>query len=141
MLQLRHWLSSMRARSFSTTSGVKCRFPYEWKDMPQGYGSEEERRARGPFYAILKRIEAQKEFFERAWKIQVRCTALFGPNVEEVFLLMHRDAARSKFQQKCCGMIPGRASRPRIIWRHGIDFARTFGLRMKAVLRGASSRP
>lgn len=65
-------------------------FPYEWKDMPQGYGSEEERRARGPFYAILKRIEAQKEFFERAWKIQVRCTALFGPNVEEVFLLMHR---------------------------------------------------
>jgi hypothetical protein len=65
-------------------------FPYEWKDMPQGYGSEEERSARGPFYAILKRIEAQKEFFERAWKIQVRCTALFGPNVEEVFLLMHR---------------------------------------------------
>src|SRR5260370_25608846 len=65
-------------------------FPYEWKDMLQGYGSEEERRARGPFYAILKRIEAQKEFFERAWKIQVRCTALFGPNVEEVFLLMHR---------------------------------------------------
>src|SRR5260370_28842815 len=39
---------------------------------------------------MLKRIEAQKEFFERAWKIQVRCTALFGPNVEEVFLLMHR---------------------------------------------------
>jgi hypothetical protein len=38
--------------------------------MPQGYGSEEERRARGPFYAILKRIEAQKEFFERAWKIR-----------------------------------------------------------------------
>jgi hypothetical protein len=65
-------------------------FPYEWKDMPQGFGLEEERSARGPFYAVLKRIEAQKEFFERMWKIQVRCTALFGPGVEEVFMLMHR---------------------------------------------------
>jgi hypothetical protein len=65
-------------------------FPYEWRDMPAGYGSEEERNARGPFYAILKRIEAQKEFFERVWKTQVRCSALFGPKVEEAFLLMHR---------------------------------------------------
>ena len=65
-------------------------FPYEWKDMPEGYGPEGERNSRGPFYAILKRIDAQKEFFERAWRIQVRCTALFGPNVEEEFLLMHR---------------------------------------------------
>jgi len=65
-------------------------FPYEYKDMPEGYGSEVDRNARGPFYAILKRIDAHKEFFERAWKIQVRCTALFGPHVEEIFLLMHR---------------------------------------------------
>jgi hypothetical protein len=65
-------------------------FPYEWKDMPDGYGSETERNARAPFYAILKRIEGHKEFFERVWKIQVRCTALFGPKVEEVFFLMHR---------------------------------------------------
>jgi hypothetical protein len=71
-------------------------FPYEWEDMPEGYGVEADKNARGPFYAILKRIDGQKEFFERAWKIQVRCTALFDPNVEEVFLLMHR--ARREIQ-------------------------------------------
>lgn len=65
-------------------------FPYEWKDMPADYGPETQRNVRGSFYAILKRIDAQKEFFERAWKIQVRCTALFGSEVEEPFLLMQR---------------------------------------------------
>jgi hypothetical protein len=62
------------------------------EDMPDIYGSstEEQRSARGPFYAILKRIEANKDFFERAWKMQVRCTALFGPEVKESFLLMQR---------------------------------------------------
>jgi len=65
-------------------------FGYEWEDMPDSYGNEEERNARGPFYATLKRIEANKDFFERAWKMQVRCTALFGSEVEEIFLLMHR---------------------------------------------------
>jgi len=65
-------------------------FAYEWKDMPDGYGTEEQRNARGPFYAILKRIQANKDFFERAWKMQVRCSALFGPQVEETFLLIQR---------------------------------------------------
>src|SRR6266566_3290864 len=65
-------------------------FGYEWKDMPESYGTVEQRNARGPFYAILQRIDANKDFFGRAWKMQVRCTALFGPQVEEIFLLMHR---------------------------------------------------
>lgn len=65
-------------------------YPYEWKDMPTDYGTEDQRNARGPFYAILKRIDVHRDFFERAWKIQVRCTALLGPEVEEAFLLMHR---------------------------------------------------
>ena len=66
-------------------------FDYEWQDMPDSFGTEEQqRRTRGQFYAILKRIQAHKDFFERAWKIQVRCTALFDPTVEKTFLLMHR---------------------------------------------------
>jgi hypothetical protein len=65
-------------------------FEYEGKDMPDTYGTEEQRSARAPFYAILKRIDANRDFFERAWKIQVRYTALFGPKVEEIFLLMQR---------------------------------------------------
>ena len=72
-------------------------FDYEWKDMPDSYGTTEEQRgARGPYYATLKRIERNKDFFERAWKMQVRCTALFGPQVEETFLLMQR--ARRKVE-------------------------------------------
>lgn len=70
-------------------------FEYEWKDMPDSYGAtEKQRRPRGSFYAVFKRIEASKDFFERSWKIQVRCTALFGPEIEEVFLLMHRARRR-----------------------------------------------
>ena len=44
----------------------------------------------GHFYAILKRIEMNKEYFDRAWKLQVRCTAIFGPEVEETFLLLQK---------------------------------------------------
>ena len=53
-------------------------FGYEWKDMPERPGDTEEKRGeRGPFYAILKRIEAHKAFFENAWELQVECTAIF----------------------------------------------------------------
>ena len=65
-------------------------FGYEWKDMPDRYGTDEQRKTRGPFYAILKRIHSNKDFFERAWKLQARCTAILGPKVEEIFLLMHQ---------------------------------------------------
>jgi hypothetical protein len=66
-------------------------YSYEYESMPAFPGDNEDRRAeRGPFYAALKRIEAHKDFFERAWKVQTRCTALFGTGIEETFLLMHR---------------------------------------------------
>lgn len=72
-------------------------FPYEWEDMPTDFGNaEEQRSARGPFYATLKRLGAYKDFFDRAWKMQVRCTALFGFEVEKTFLLMHQ--ARRKIE-------------------------------------------
>jgi hypothetical protein len=66
-------------------------FGYEWQDMPKRKGDTEQKSdQRGPFYAILKRIEANKEFFERAWKMQVKCTAVFGRQAEEIFLLMQK---------------------------------------------------
>jgi hypothetical protein len=64
-------------------------YPGEWADMPQ-IGLEAERSQRGSFYAILKRVQASKDFFDRAWKVQVRCTAVFGANAEETFLLMQK---------------------------------------------------
>ena len=66
-------------------------YEVEWDDMPgKARETEQQRSARGPFYAIFKRIQANKDFFERAWKLQVRCTAVFGPEVEDIFLLLHK---------------------------------------------------
>ena len=64
---------------------------YEWADMPQWDGdTDEKRQRRGPFFASIKRINANKEFFERVWRAQPRCMALFGPKVEETFLKLHQ---------------------------------------------------
>jgi len=64
-------------------------YPGEWEDMPQT-GPEKERSQRGSFYAILKRVRASRDFFDRAWKIQVRCAAVFGAEVEDTFLLLQK---------------------------------------------------
>jgi hypothetical protein len=66
-------------------------FDYEWKDMPEVEGEEEHRRRnRGSFYTVLKRIEGHRDFFDRAWKLQVRCGALFGQKAEDALLLVQK---------------------------------------------------
>lgn len=66
-------------------------FEGESKDLPHRPGESDDLwRVRGRYFAILKRIEANREFFERAWKLQVRCTAIFGPKMEDIFLLLQR---------------------------------------------------
>ena len=87
---------------------------YEWADMPQWDGdTDEKRQRRGPFFASIKRINANKEFFERVWRAQPRCMALFGPKVEETFLKLHQATApgdagvgsrsRTRRAWPCCG--------------------------------------
>ena len=39
---------------------------------------------------LRRRAPGEVSYQERAWKMQVRCTALFGPQVEETFLLIQR---------------------------------------------------
>lgn len=66
-------------------------FEYEWKDMPEKAGEDDgERRRRGSFYAILKRIEFHREFFDRAYKLQVKAGALFGQPAEDALLLLQK---------------------------------------------------
>jgi len=66
-------------------------FDYEWKDMPETSGeNEEKRRKRGSFYAVLKRIEGHRDFFDRAWKLQIKCGALFGEKAEDALLLLQK---------------------------------------------------
>jgi hypothetical protein len=66
-------------------------FAYEWADMPRGDGeSDDSWNGRGSFYAILKRIERNKDYFDRLWKLQSRFMAVFGPETEEIFMLLHQ---------------------------------------------------
>jgi hypothetical protein len=62
-------------------------FPHEWQDMPSlpTGDTEQRRQQRGPYYVALKNIEARMKVFERARKLQVQCSALFGRTVEELF--------------------------------------------------------
>jgi hypothetical protein len=63
----------------------------EWADMPPVPGeSESERQRRGSFYATLKRIDDNKDYFDRAWRLQPRCMAMFGPEAEDIFLQLHQ---------------------------------------------------
>jgi hypothetical protein len=65
-------------------------FSYEFVDMPIRHGESDQKRAqRGEFFAVLKRIERNKEFFDSVWKIQPRVMALFGPETEGIFLQLH----------------------------------------------------
>ena len=65
-------------------------FSYEWSDMPEEFKVDGKDGNSCSYYAILKRIESQKDFFERSWKVKVLCMAIFGPDVERIFLLMHQ---------------------------------------------------
>jgi hypothetical protein len=59
--------------------------------MPEDITDTKDQRSRkGAFYAILNRINLNKDFFLTAWNLQPRCMAVFGSKVEEIFLLMHR---------------------------------------------------
>jgi len=77
--------------------------PYEWKDMPKLEGeTEREREKRGPYYAILARVDRNKDFFERLYKLQPRFLAMFGAEKEEVFMKAH--TAR-RFIEVSAGML------------------------------------
>lgn len=63
---------------------------YESKDMQRWQGeTDEQYQAREPFFAILARIDRNKDFFERLFKLQPRFMALFGADKEDIFMKCH----------------------------------------------------
>ena len=52
-----------------------------------------------------KRIERHKDFFERAWKLQIRCGALFGEDAEDALLLLQKARREVEVWRICCGAI------------------------------------
>ena len=66
-------------------------FDGEFNDLPRRPAeSDGEWRRRGTYFAVLKRTNANRDYFERAWKLQARCSAIFGPGVEDTFLLLQK---------------------------------------------------
>jgi hypothetical protein len=66
-------------------------FGYEWKDMPRLVGDDDAAwNRRGPFYAVGQRVKSNKEFFNRVFTLQQRCMAAFGPDSEDIFMLLHK---------------------------------------------------
>ncbi len=66
-------------------------FPYEWEDLPKRPGETEEQwRSRGSYYAVRKRVSEAKPFFDRVFQLQPKCMAIFGPQIEATFLLLHK---------------------------------------------------
>lgn len=61
----------------------------EWSEM-KGVDNVDRRRAAGPFFAILRRIEYHKDYFDRVWKMQPRFMAVFGKEAAEVFMKLHQ---------------------------------------------------
>lgn len=65
-------------------------YSYEWKDMPKEAGETEQQwNRRGAYYATLTRVDQNRDFFERVFKLQPKCMAVFGPTAEEIFRLLH----------------------------------------------------
>lgn len=68
---------------------------YEWEDMPERPGdTEDKRNRRGAYYAIFKRIQQNKEFFEKVWKSQPKCMVVFGREIELTFVKLHQARRR-----------------------------------------------
>jgi hypothetical protein len=64
---------------------------YEWKDMPTlPDDSDDKRQRRGAFYAVFKRIEHNKEYFDALWQLQPKFMAMFGARTETTFLKVHQ---------------------------------------------------
>jgi hypothetical protein len=65
------------------------RSDFEWEQMPSTTESVDRRRAKGSHWAVLKRIDDRKEFFDRLWQLQPTFMAVFGPETEAIFSKLH----------------------------------------------------
>lgn len=73
---------------------------YEYQDMPEELGeTDAERTRRGGIYAVQKRIERNKDFFDHVWELQPKFMAVFGQGTEQIFWLLH--TARRDIEVAC----------------------------------------
>jgi hypothetical protein len=79
-------------------------FGGEGADIPPKAGeSDEHKRQRQSFYAVLKRIEASNDYFARVWKLQPQFIAVFGEKTEAIFDQLHK--ARREIEATASAMV------------------------------------
>ena len=77
---------------------LRVRFVRIYDDV----GSGESAELRGP-QAVLERIYANKEFFDKVWKLEPQFMAVFGADAEKIFELLHQ--ARRNLEIKAEALI------------------------------------
>jgi hypothetical protein len=84
---------SLAYESKAVFGHIRSRVMYrgEGSDVPEKAGeSEEHKRQRESFFAVLKRIEASNDYFTRIWALQPKFIAIFGERTEEIFDQLHK---------------------------------------------------
>jgi hypothetical protein len=65
-------------------------YEYEYEGMPEIPGENADERARrGQYFAVLRRIERNGEFFKEVFRVEPRVMALFGAETEDIFCELH----------------------------------------------------
>jgi hypothetical protein len=69
-------------------------YSFDYKEMPTVQGeSEAKRTLRGSYWVVGKRVSDNKDYFDRAWKLQPIVMAVFGEQMEDVFGKLHEARA------------------------------------------------
>jgi hypothetical protein len=72
--------------------------------VPEQAGeSDEHKRQRQSFFAVLQRIEASSDYFTRVWALQPKFVAIFGERFEDIFDQLHK--ARRELQAVASTMV------------------------------------
>ncbi len=84
---------SLAYESKAVFGHIRSRVMYkgEGADVPEMVGeSDEHKRQRQSFFAVLKRIESGNDYFVRIWALQPKFIAIFGEKTEEIFDQLHK---------------------------------------------------
>ncbi|SRR6266536_1889951 len=78
---------------------ARLRKSYEWQDMPDLGETPRRREHMGGYYAVLKRIEHHRDFFDRVRSLQPKFMVAFGSETESIFDKLH--TARQTVEIAC----------------------------------------
>ncbi|MGH6665096.1 MAG: hypothetical protein ACREB2_09370 [Pseudolabrys sp.] len=76
----------MNQKVYSRALEIQARFRTNGPTCPRAEGETEAQwSGRGTYYVTLKRMDNNREFFQKVLKLQPRFMAVFGPETEKIF--------------------------------------------------------